>query len=190
MTDPATRAVLHLSPPPEDERSSAVDFDTADPDARTLRQAFGCFPSGVTAVGGLVGGEPVGMAVSSFTSVSLTPPLLSVCIRASSSTWPRLRDRRRLGLSVLAEDQDAACRRLADRDRNRFAGVRWRATPEGAVFLDGASAWFECSLAAELPGGDHTIALLRIHRVRTDPATPPLVFHGSRFRRLAPDDQQ
>lgn len=167
-----------------------VDFDTAALDGRTLRKAFGCFPSGVTAVCALVGGEPVGMAVSSFTSVSLTPPLLSVCIQESSSTWPRLRDLKRLGLSVLAEDQDAACRRLADKDRDRFAGVHWRATPDGAVFVDGASAWFECSLSTELPGGDHTIALLEIHRLRTDPATSPLVFHGSRFRRLEPNDEQ
>ncbi|MFH0518030.1 flavin reductase family protein [Streptomyces sp. M41] len=189
MTEPAARAVLDLSSPGGD-RSPAVDFDTAELDARTLRHAFGCFPSGVTAVCGLVGGEPVGMAVSAFTSVSIAPPLLSVCIADSSSTWPRLRGRRRLGLSVLAEDQGTACRRLADREQDRFAGVPWRATPDGAVFLDGASAWFECSLATEVPGGDHRIALLRIHRLRTDPDAPPLVFHGSRFRRLAADDQR
>lgn len=67
-----------------------------------LRRAFGCFPSGIT-VCALVDGTPVGMAASSFTSVSLAPPLVSVCIQHTSTTWPVLRNRPRLGLSVLAE---------------------------------------------------------------------------------------
>jgi hypothetical protein len=62
-----------------------------------LREAFGCFPSGVTAVCALVDGTPRGMAASSFTSVSLTPPLVSLCVQRTSSTWPLLSDRPRLG---------------------------------------------------------------------------------------------
>lgn len=81
-----------------------------------LRRAFGCFPSGVTAVCAPVDGAPIGMAASSFTSVSLTPQLVPVCIQHSSTTWPLLRGRPRLGLSVLAEGNDAACLRLAGRD--------------------------------------------------------------------------
>lgn len=92
-----------------------------------LRRAFGCFPSGVTAVCALVDGEPVGMAASSFTSVSVSPPLVSVCIQNISSTWPKLRRRPRLGLSVLAEGHDAACARLASKDGDRFADVGWEA---------------------------------------------------------------
>ncbi|MFJ9647428.1 flavin reductase family protein [Streptomyces sp. NPDC101206] len=163
-----------------------IGFDTVELDAPTLKQAFGCFPSGVTALCGLVGGEPVGMAVSAFTSVSLAPPLLSACIQESSSTWPQLQGRLRLGLSVLAEDQAAACRHLAGAAEHRFREVGWRASRNGAVFLDGAAAWFECSVFAEVPAGDHTIALLEIHHLRTASTTSPLVFHASRFRRLAP----
>ncbi|MFI2669257.1 flavin reductase family protein [Streptomyces albidoflavus] len=165
---------------------NVIGFEPVELDAPTLRRAFACFPSGVTAVCGLVGGEPVGMAVSSFTSVSVTPPLLSACIQDSSSTWPQLRDRLRLGLSVLAEDQAAACRRLAGTAEHRFREVRWRTSRDEAVFLDGAAAWFECSVFAEVPAGDHTIVLLEIHHLRTSSAAAPLVFHGSRFRRLAP----
>ena len=65
--------------------------------ADVLRHAFGLFPSGVTAVCGIVDGHPAGLAASSFTSVSLDPPLVSVCIAHTSSTWPILRQCRWLG---------------------------------------------------------------------------------------------
>jgi flavin reductase (DIM6/NTAB) family NADH-FMN oxidoreductase RutF len=149
-----------------------------------LREAFGCFPSGVTAVCALVDGTPRGMAASSFTSVSLAPPLVSLCIQRTSSTWLLLRDRPRLGLSVLAEGQDEACLRLAARRGDRFRDVAWELGPDSSVFISEASAWLECSLHEEVPAGDHVIALLKIQRLHTA-ENPPLVFHGSRFRRLA-----
>ncbi|GAB3163196.1 flavin reductase family protein [Amycolatopsis stemonae] len=148
-----------------------------------LREAFGCFPSGVTAACALIDGVPHGMAASSFTSVSLAPPLVSICIQRTSSTWPRLRGRR-LGLSVLAEGQHDACLSLSARHGDRFRDVSWQAGADGSVFIDGASAWLDCSLHEEVPAGDHLIALLRIHGLHTE-ENPPLVFHGSRFRRLA-----
>lgn len=158
-------------------------------DSRRLRQAFSCFPSGVTAVCALADGEPAGMAVSSFTTVSLTPPLVSVCIQNSSETWPRLRGRPRLGLSVLGEEQHQACRQLSAKGADRFAGLSWQAAADGAVYLRSAVAWFSCSVSGQLPAGDHTIALLEIHALRTAAGSAPLVFHNSRFRRLAPGDR-
>src|ERR1700676_3719190 len=104
-------------------------------DSTQLRRAFGCFPSGVTAICALVDGRPVGMAASSFTSVSVSPPLVSVCMQHSSTTWPRLRDRPRLGLSILAEGQDGACRQLASKTGDRFAGTQWTASPNGSVYV-------------------------------------------------------
>ncbi|MCV7299476.1 flavin reductase family protein [Mycobacterium barrassiae] len=154
-------------------------------DDAELRRVFGCFPSGVIAVGAVVDGEPVGMAASSFTSVSVTPPLVSICVQNSSATWPRLRDRDRLGVSVLAENHGGACLSLSRKVGDRFAGVRWTQLPSGGLFIHGATAWLECRRHAEIPAGDHTIVLLEICAVVADPDTPPLVFHGSRFRRLA-----
>src|SRR5690606_13074244 len=66
-----------------------------------LRRVYGAYPTGVTAVAGLVGGRPVGIAASSFVPVSLTPPLVSVCVAHTSTTWPLLRDLPRIGISVL-----------------------------------------------------------------------------------------
>src|SRR5262245_24795929 len=116
----------------------AFDSPTADPGL--LRRAFGCFPSGVTAVCAMVGDSPVGMAASSFTSVSLEPPLVSVCFQASSTTWQRLRERPRLGISVLAQGQDEVCMSLAQKTNDRFADVAWDRTPRGAVVVRRAAA--------------------------------------------------
>lgn len=150
-----------------------------------LRQAFGCFPSGVTAVCAETDGVPVGLAASSFTSVSVDPPLVSVCMQHSSTTWPRLRTLPRLGLSVLAEGQDEICARLASKTGDRFAGTDRFTSADGAVFVHGATLWLDCTIHAEVPSGDHDIVLLHIHGLSADPDALPLVFHGSRFRRLA-----
>ncbi|WP_216900156.1 flavin reductase family protein [Nocardia alni] len=166
-----------------------VIVDTQQLDSRRLRQAFGTFPSGIVAVCGHDGQAPIGMAVSSFVSVSLDPPLVSVCVQNTSTTWPRLRALSRLGLSVLAQDHQPVSAALADRDRDRFAGWQWRLGPTGAVFAAGASGWFDCTIHDEVPAGDHTLVLLRVHDLEIGEAAP-LVFHGSRYRQLAasPED--
>jgi flavin reductase (DIM6/NTAB) family NADH-FMN oxidoreductase RutF len=149
-----------------------------------LRRVFGAFPTGVTAVAALVDGHPIGLAASSFTSVSLDPPIVSICIAHSSFTWRRLRDVARVGISVLGAHQERDCRQLAARDPNRFAALPWRATERGAVLLNGASAWLDCSVMQLVPAGDHDVVLLQVHELDSDPAVPPLVFHASRYRRL------
>lgn len=162
-----------------------VELEPTTGDAGQLRRVYGCFPSGVTAVCALDGDQPVGIAASSFTSVSVDPGMVSVCVQNSSATWPRLKGMRRLGVSVLAEDQNDACRRLSLKTGDRFAGVEWSASGDGAVFVHGAVAWLDCSIHAELPAGDHVLVLLAIHALSAEPDRAPLVFHGSRFRQLA-----
>jgi flavin reductase (DIM6/NTAB) family NADH-FMN oxidoreductase RutF len=149
-----------------------------------LRRVFGTFPTGVVAMAAVVDGTPVGLAASSFVSVSLDPPLVSVCVAHTSTTWPLLSRADRLGISVLGAHQEGAGRQLAARGVDRFAGLSWRATDDGAVLLAGASAWLDCSVEQQVPAGDHDIVLLRVHDLGADPRVPPLVFHGSAFRRL------
>lgn len=154
-------------------------------DTHRLRRVFSAFPSGVTAVSALIDNQPVGIAASSFTSVSLAPPLVSVCIAHSSTTWPVLRLAARFGVSVLSAEQEQACAQLSARGTDRFAGLMWRTTPGGAVLLEGASAWLECSIEQQVKAGDHDIIVLRVHDLDADHDVRPLVFHGSQFRRLA-----
>lgn len=149
-----------------------------------LRDVYGAFPSGVAAVCAMSGAERVGMAVSTFTPVSLDPPLISLCIQRSSSTWPRLRNASSLGVSVLSADHEGAARQLSLKAGDRFAGVATTITPSGAIHLDQACAWFECAIENEVEAGDHLIVVLRIARGGRRNPSDPLVFHGSKFRRL------
>ena len=156
-------------------------------DAKTLRRAFGAYPSGVVAVAAQVGDRKVGIAASSFTSVSLEPALVSFSIANSSSTWPALRDAGHLGLSVLADHHGEACRRLAGPADHRFDGLELRVTDDGAVLLADAVATFDCSIYREIEAGDHTIVLLQLHAVEDPGSSAPLVFHRSTFGRLHQD---
>lgn len=153
-----------------------------DPDL--LKRVFGAFPSGVVAVAAHVEGELVGLAASSFTSISLDPPLVSVSVSKSSATWPRLRAAGRLGVSVLADRHDTVCRRLAGPAHERFDGLSVDVTDAGAVLVDEALATFQCSVHREVEAGDHVIVLLRLHEVAEGATALPLVFHRSGFARL------
>ena len=156
-------------------------------DSAALREIYGLVPTGVVAVCAFVDDEPVGISASSFTCVSMEPPLVSLCIQTTSTTWPRLRSCPRLGISVLSEEQHNECLSLSQKTGDRFQKVDWSAgTEAGSVFLSGATLWLECTLHDELPAGDHTIALLEIRAAKAWPAIEPLVFHTSRFRRLNP----
>lgn len=169
------------------EKGTGVTPIDSDPAGRDtlLRTSFALFPSGVTAICALGRSGPIGMAASSFTSVSMDPPLVSVCIDRASSTWPALAAAPMLGISVLGADHAELCRDLAARDRDRFASAEWHATPDGAVFLRGAPLWLECRLAETLTAGDHQIALLSTVAVQSNAAIRPLIFHRSTLRPLA-----
>jgi flavin reductase (DIM6/NTAB) family NADH-FMN oxidoreductase RutF len=73
---------------------------------------------------------------------------------------------------------------LAGAADHRFSETGWTGSTEGGVFVEGATLWLDCSIHAEVPAGDHDVILLRVHGLRVDPDIAPLVFHGSRFRRL------
>jgi flavin reductase (DIM6/NTAB) family NADH-FMN oxidoreductase RutF len=161
----------------------AVDDDF---DQSLLRQAFGCFPSGVTAFCGLLDGVAEGMAASSFTSVSLDPALVSVCVANTSTTWPKLAKLDRLGLSVLAGDHAPIARALASKTGDRFDGVDWTSTDSGAVFVHGATLWLECAPFKRVAAGDHEIVVLQIVALAMYPDVAPMVFHRSNFHELAP----
>jgi flavin reductase (DIM6/NTAB) family NADH-FMN oxidoreductase RutF len=175
--------------PPAETRSAKMMIESellADLGSTELRRVFGAFPSGVTAIAALIDAKPVGLAASSFTSVSMDPPLVSVCVAHTSTTWPVLGRATRFGLSMLGDDQADLCRQLSARTDNRFEGVPWAATTLGAVFLEGATAWLDCSTHQIVRAGDHDIVLLQVHahRLHPDPDRSPLVFHASRFRLL------
>ncbi|MGY2704637.1 flavin reductase family protein [Nocardioides sp. HB32] len=156
-----------------------------DLDPGRLREAFGVFPSGVVAVAAEVDGELVGLAASSFTSVSLEPALVSFSVANSSRTWPTLRRSGHLGVTILADHHDDVCRQLAGPVASRFDGLAVTTTDDGATLLDEGLARFDCTIYREVEAGDHTIVLLELHAVEHETTSSPLVFHRSGFGRLA-----
>jgi flavin reductase (DIM6/NTAB) family NADH-FMN oxidoreductase RutF len=150
----------------------------------SLREAFGHFPSGVIAIAAEVDGEPVGLAASTFVPVSLDPPLVSFCVQNASTTWPKLKDLPKLGISVLGESHDAAAKNLAAKTGDRFAGLETKSTDGGAVFIQGTSVWVESVVEQLVPAGDHTIVILRVSDITVQAGVAPIIFHRSRFRKL------
>ncbi|WP_139981638.1 flavin reductase family protein [Nocardioides litoris] len=160
-----------------------------DLDPQRLRDAFGVFPSGVVAVAAEVDGRPTGLAASSFTSVSLDPPLVSFSIANTSKTWPDLRRADHLGVTVLAQHHGEVCRQLAGPVEHRFDDVETTVSDDGAVTLDDGLARFDCTVYREVEAGDHTIVLLLLHAVdagaAAEEAAGPLLFHRSAFGSVA-----
>jgi len=97
-----------------------------------------------------------------------------------------LRTAPRIGISILAAHQESVSRQLA----TRGADLVWRVTRDGAVLISDASAWFETSLEKEITAGDHTIVVLNVHNLGSDPDIAPLVFHASAYRHLHFEDGQ
>lgn len=161
-------------------------FETSDVHPTlVLRKAFSMFPTGVVAVCAMEGTTPVGMAVNSFSSVSLEPPLVSVCVANTSTTWPRLKKSANIGISVLGASQEALSRKLSARTGDRFEGVDWTANEDGALFIEGATLWLDCRVQDQLRGGDHEIILFEVLRSHLFPQVSPLVFHQSKYLGLA-----
>ncbi|MEX2194930.1 MAG: flavin reductase family protein [Thermoleophilaceae bacterium] len=151
-------------------------------DATSLRAACARFPTGVIVVTACdADGDPIGMAVNSFTSVSLDPPLVLVCAGRTSETWPAIRAAGDCVLNVLAEGQAKLALRFACKDDDRFASVTYSTAPSGAPLLEGAIAWLECSLELEVPAGDHVVALAAVRRTTVGTECEPLVFHDRRY---------
>lgn len=154
------------------------------PPSAVLRQAFSLFPTGVVAVCAMHESQPVGMAVNSFFSLSLEPPLVGISVARTSATWPALNGCERIGLSILGSEQGAVCRRLASRGVDRFEGTPWQGSDTGAVFVEGAALWLECRVHAVQDGGDHEIVSLEVVDMKVFDDVTPLVFHQSQFRGL------
>jgi flavin reductase (DIM6/NTAB) family NADH-FMN oxidoreductase RutF len=133
-------------------------MDTAMPidDAR-FRQAMGHFASGVTVVTTAAGGELYGMTVSSFSSLSLNPPLILICIDKGVPSHDILKDAGRFVVNILEERQEHLSRRFATSASDKFKGVAWHTGKLGLPVLANTLAVIECSLRDILDGGDHSI---------------------------------
>lgn len=149
-----------------------------------LRETFSHFPQGVALIGAEVEGTPLGLIASTVTAgVSLDPPLISVAVQASSSTWPLLRSAPALGVSLLGTQQSSLARQLASKDRaQRFAGIEPAIAADGALTIPRSPAHLWTRLYNEVEAGDHTVALLEIFDASSATDADALVFHRSEFK--------
>lgn len=154
-------------------------------DARTFRDALGCFATGVTVVTAMADdGTPIGLTANSFTSVSLDPPLLLVCIANGAGSAPTIRAAARFAVNVLQIGQQPTSNRFAGKGEDRFAATPWELGEFGTPVLTGSLASFECEAHAVHPGGDHFILVGRVLRVRFEPRRDPLLYFRGKYRRL------
>lgn len=146
-----------------------------------MRDVLGHFVTGIAVItaGGPDG--PLGFTCQSFSSLSLDPPLVSFCPARTSTTWPRIRSVGTFCVNVLAAGHQDVSGAFARSGTDKFAGVGWTASPSGAPVLDGVSAWIDCTLYAEHDGGDHTIAVGRVHDLGADASRAPLLFYRGRY---------
>jgi len=154
-------------------------------DPLLFRQVLGSFPTGVTVVATIDEGRPVGLAVGSFFSVSLEPPLVGFCVMTTSSTWPAIERQGSFGVSILADAQTEVCRRLATKEPDKFDGLTWTPSPvTGSPLITGAVAHLDCVLEQQHLAGDHWIAVGRVqHLAFHCHDANPLVFCRGGFGR-------
>lgn len=132
-------------------------------DPRALRDAFGAFLTGVTVVTTHnAEGAPIGFTANSFTSVSLDPPLLLVCLAKTSRNYAVLTEAKGFGVNILAEDQKDVSNTFARPVEDRFAAVDWKTGPLGSPVFSDVAAWFDCAMHDVVDAGDHVILIGRI----------------------------
>lgn len=144
-----------------------------------FRGALSRFASGVTVVTTQDAAKtPCGLTVSAFSSLSLDPPLVSVCINRSSSSLSAFSESGVFAVNILSEDQEQISRRFASRVPDRFEGVDYRIGDRGAPVLEGALANLECRIVQFYDGGDHTILIGRVESARITDGRPLLYYRG------------
>ena len=154
-------------------------------DSRTLRDALGCFATGVTVVTCLDGdGKPVGLTANSFTSVSLDPPLLLVCIAKAAASASAMIGASHFAVNVLQTGQQPASIRFSTRHEDRFGPNDWSPGESGAPVLEKSLGVFECEVHVVHDGGDHHLLVGRVVKARFDGSLDPLLYFRGSYRRL------
>src|SRR5215472_732663 len=153
-----------------------------------FRKALGCFATGITVITLDDQGEVQGMTANAFSSVSLDPMLVLVCVDQRARTHAHLHAKKRFGVNVLAQDQRAISEYYARPTRTHDraaeeAGASFERTKHGTPVLCGALAYLECRLHTAQDAGDHTIFIAEVEEVVVREGDP-LIFHRGKYRRI------
>jgi flavin reductase (DIM6/NTAB) family NADH-FMN oxidoreductase RutF len=162
---------------------SAVNSATAPDFSRAqFRTALGMFATGVTVVTARTAdGSLVGLTASSFNSVSLAPPLVLWSLSQAASAMTTFSQGSHYAINILAADQKALAEQFAGPRDQRWAGVKFTLSPNGAPLLAGAAATFECFNRSRYEEGDHVIFVGEVERCTHQQEASPLLYHGGKF---------
>ena len=149
-----------------------------------LRKILGHFATGVTVVTTrLASGEPWGFTVNAFTSVSLSPPLILICVDHGTESFHAMSQAEFFAVNFLAEDQEELSRVFASRSRKRFQGIPHASSANGAPLLKGCLGYIECRKTASHAHGDHTILIGEV-LAGEGRGGSPLLFYRSSYGRM------
>jgi flavin reductase ActVB len=155
--------------------------------ADDFRAAMGRFPSGVTITTTIdVDGAPRGFTANAFSSVSLNPPIVLVCLARSAECYPAFKDCEQFAISVLARGQRDLAMRFATRGADKFGPGGFDAEP-GAPVVAGAACAIRCTTLGRYPAGDHVVLLGTVVEARCTEHSP-LVYHAGAFPELVTGD--
>lgn len=151
----------------------------------SYRKALGHFASGITVITSLVDGEPIGFTCQSFYSVSMTPPLVSFSVMASSACYPKIRQAGRFLVNILSDEQVHISNRFALRGTDKWRGVEWQESPLGNPVIAGCLHWLDCDIHAVHPAGDHLIVIGEVKALDVQEATAqPLLYYKGQYHSL------
>ncbi|MEM6678206.1 MAG: flavin reductase family protein [Pseudomonadota bacterium] len=153
-------------------------------DKAQLRQALGAYATGVTIVTTAdAAGGPVGFTANSFTSVSLEPPILLVCLAHTAASYDLFCKSDTFAVNVLTAEQQDIAKVFATRGAEKFGDVAWEPGARGAPLISGSLARFDCATHERVTAGDHDIFLGRVLAYSRDDG-PALIYHSGSFARL------
>jgi len=155
-------------------------------DPARFRRVLGHFPTGVAVITGVdAAGSPAGMAIGSFSSVSLDPPLVAFMPDKKSSSWPKFKDSGHFCVNILGSDQEDVCRTFAISGGDKFAELAWQPAGSGSPILDGVLAWIDCDIEVVHEAGDHWIVIGKVRELDTASNQMPLVFFQGGYGRFS-----
>jgi 3-hydroxy-9,10-secoandrosta-1,3,5(10)-triene-9,17-dione monooxygenase reductase component len=154
-------------------------------DSGKYRQVLGHFTTGVTVITAAAEAGPVGLAVGSFSSVSLDPPLVGFFADKGSTSWPKIEGTGSFCVNILGEHQEDVCRRFASKEPDKFAGLGWKATGSGSPLIDDVIAWIDCDIDQVVEAGDHFLVLGAVRELDVAHDGPPLLFFRGGYGRFA-----
>ena len=155
-------------------------------DGRELRNAMGLFATGVTIITTKdASGKPFGLTANAFSSLSLDPPMLLICVDKGVDCYVCFDESKVFAVNFLSLAQEELSTRFATKGIEKFEGLSYRVGELGVALLDGALAHFECTVAHAHEGGDHTIYVGEVQRLVTMEGDP-LLFYQGKYRSLAP----